>query len=82
HVKEFPAYFYQHWPKIWQQLLDGTYQPSAARRKTIPKKDGGERLLGIPNVMERLIAQAISQILTPIFDPGFSESSYGYRPKR
>jgi RNA-directed DNA polymerase len=82
HVKEFPAYFYQHWPKIWQQLLDGTYQPSAARRKTIAKKDGGERLLGIPNVMERLIAQAISQILTPIFDPEFSESSYGYRPKR
>ncbi|MFN7448550.1 MAG: hypothetical protein ACK5RF_09705 [Pirellula sp.] len=42
HVKEFPAYFYQHWPKIWQQLLNGTYQPSAARRKTIPKKDSGE----------------------------------------
>jgi RNA-directed DNA polymerase len=62
--------------------LEGTYQPSASRRHSIPKKDGGERLLSIPNVMERLIHQAISQILTPIFDPGFSESSFGYRPKR
>ena len=81
-INDFPAYFYQHWPRIWRQLLDGTYQPGASRRKSIPKKDGGERLLGIPNVMERLINQAISQVLTPIFDPGFSESSFGYRPKR
>ena len=81
-INDFPEYFYQHWPRIWRQLLDGTYQPRASRRKSIEKKDGGERLLGIPNVMERLIHQAISQILTPIFDPGFSESSYGYRPKR
>lgn len=78
-INDFPEYFYQHWPKIWRQLLDGTYQPGASRRKSIEKKDGGERLLGIPNVMERLISQAISQILTPIFDPGFSESSFGYR---
>jgi RNA-directed DNA polymerase len=81
-INDFPNHFYQHWPRIWRQLLDGTYQPRASRRKSIEKKDGGERLLGIPNVMERLISQAISQVLTPIFDPGFSESSYGYRPKR
>ena len=81
-INDFPEHFYQHWPRIWRQLLEGTYQPGASRRKSIPKKDGGERLLGIPNLMERVIHQAISQILTPIFDPGFSESSYGYRPKR
>ena len=81
-IHDFPEYFYQHWPQIRRQLLDGTYQPRPSRRKSIPKKDGGERSLGIPNVMERLISQAISQVLTPIFDPDFSESSYGYRPKR
>jgi RNA-directed DNA polymerase len=81
-INDFPEHFYQHWPTIRRQLLQGTYQPGASRRKSIAKKDGGERLLGIPNVMERLIQQAVSQILTPMFDPDFSESSYGYRPKR
>ena len=81
-INDFPEHFYQHWPTIRRQLLEGTYQPGASRRKSIPKKDGGERSLGIPNVMERLIQQAVSQILTPLFDPDFSESSYGYRPKR
>ena len=81
-LNDFPEHFYQHWPTIRRQLLEGTYQPGASRRKSIPKKDGGERNLSIPNVMERLIQQAISQILTPMFDPDFSESSYGYRPKR
>jgi RNA-directed DNA polymerase len=52
------------------------------RRKTIDKPDGGQRLLGIPNVIERLIQQAIVQVLTPIFDPHFSESSFGFRPQR
>jgi RNA-directed DNA polymerase len=81
-INDFPEHFYQNWPTIRRQLLEGTYQPGASRRKSIAKKDGGERNLSIPNVMERLIQQAISQILTPMFDPGFSESSYGYRPKR
>ena len=78
--------FYQdfciRWPIVRQQLLDGTYQPEPARRKSIPKPDGSERNLGIPNVQERLLQQAILQVLTPIFDPDFSESSFGFRPKR
>jgi RNA-directed DNA polymerase len=81
-INELPDYFYQHWPNIRRQLLEGTYDPGPARRKTIPKQDGGERNLAIPNVIERLIQQAISQVLTPIFDPDFSESSFGYRPNR
>ena len=81
-VSDFPGSFRIHWPKTRQQLLEGTYQPGAARRKSIPKEDGSERNLAIPNVMDRLIQQAILQVLTPIFDPGFSESSYGFRPKR
>ena len=81
-IDEFPGHCREHWPLIKQQLLDGTYQPSPARRKSIPKPDGSERHLGIPNVMDRLIQQAVLQILTPIFDPGFSESSFGFRPKR
>ncbi len=81
-IAEFPESFRPMWPRLRQQLLDGTYWPEAARRKVIAKPDGGERLLGIPNVQERLIQQAIQQVLTPIFDPGFSESSFGFRPKR
>ena len=77
-----PETFRDQWPTVRQQLLDGTYEPSPARRKSIPKPDGSERHLGIPNVQERLIQQAILQVLTPIFDPGFSESSFGFRPKR
>lgn len=81
-IKVFPEHFRKHWPTIRQQLLEGTYQPAPARRKSIPKPDGSERHLGIPNVQDRLIQQAILQVLTPIFDPGFSESSFGFRPKR
>jgi retron-type reverse transcriptase len=81
-LDEFEQNFRQEWPTIRQQLLDGTYQPGAARRKSIPKPDGSERHLGIPNVQERLLQQAILQVLTPIFDPEFSESSFGFRPKR
>ena len=74
--------FRDQWPTVRQQLLDGTYEPLPARRKSIPKPDGSQRDLGIPNVQERLIQQAILQVLTPIFDPGFSDSSFGFRPKR
>ena len=79
-VDDFPSHFRDHWPTTKQQLLAGTYQPGAARRKSIPKEDGSVRHLGIPNVMDRLIQQAILQVLTPIFDPHFSESSFGFRP--
>jgi RNA-directed DNA polymerase len=81
-VEDFPEWFAPRWQKIRQQLLDGTYQPSSARRVSIAKPDGGTRELGIPNVLDRLIQAAIVLVLTPIFDPEFSESSFGYRPHR
>jgi RNA-directed DNA polymerase len=81
-LEAFSESFRHQWPKVRQALLDGTYQPSPARRKAIPKPDGSFRNLGIPNVVDRLIQQAILQVLTPIFDPEFSESSFGFRPNR
>ncbi|SCW49932.1 group II intron reverse transcriptase/maturase [Paenibacillus tianmuensis] len=81
-IEQLREYIKEHWGKIRQQLLEGTYKPTGIRRVEIPKPDGGVRLLGIPTVMDRLIQQAILQVLTPIFDPEFSESSYGFRPKR
>jgi RNA-directed DNA polymerase len=81
-IKQFEGWARENWPMVRQQLLDGTYRPSPVRRKTIPKDGGGEGVLGIPNVIDRVIQQAIVQVLTPIFDPGFSESSYGFRPQR
>ena len=81
-ISDFPAWFRERWDDLRQQLLDGTYRPHPVRRKVIAKPDGGQRLLGIPNVLDRLIQQAIVQVLTPIFDPTFSDSSHGFRPKR
>ncbi len=81
-ITAFPDWFRPRWECIRQQLLDGTYQPQPVRRVSIDKPDGGKRLLGIPNLIDRLIQQAIVQILTPIFDPSFSASSFGFRPKR
>lgn len=81
-IEEFPAFAKVHWPAVRQALTDGGYRPSSVRRVLIPKSGGGERALGIPTVVDRVIQQAIAQVLTPIFDPEFSESSFGFRPKR
>jgi group II intron reverse transcriptase/maturase len=70
------------WPKLREHLLRGTYRPSPVRRVTIPKPDGGERELGLPTVTDRLIQQALLQVLQPILDPSFSEHSHGFRPGR
>ena len=64
-IEEFPAFAREHWPAIRQALLDGCYYPSPVRRVLIPKPGGGERALGIPNVVDRVIQQAISQVMTP-----------------
>jgi RNA-directed DNA polymerase len=81
-IDDFPEIFRPEWRKIKQALMDGSYTPSPVLRVEIPKQDGSKRPLGIPVVLDRLIQQSISQVLTGIFDPGFSESSYGFRPGR
>lgn len=71
-----------HWPEVKAALDAGTYRPLAVRRVEIPKPAGGTRVLGVPTALDRLIQQALSQTLTPIFDPGFADESYGFRPGR
>lgn len=78
-VREFKAHLKQHWPAIKAKLLAGKYIPQAVRRVEIPKPQGGVRMLGIPTLTDRLIQQALHQVLSPIFEAGFSESSYGFR---
>ncbi|HOV43842.1 MAG TPA: group II intron reverse transcriptase/maturase [Syntrophothermus lipocalidus] len=79
-VKALLTYLWEHWGTIKEQLLEGTYEPKRVRRAEIPKPDGGKGLLGISTALDRLIQQALLQTLTPIFDPTFSPSSYGFRP--
>ena len=81
-VEQFPDHTRELWASIRQSLLSGTYQPLPVKRVEIPKPTGGTRPLGIPTVLDRLIQQAIAQVLSPIFDPAFSESSFGFRPGR
>lgn len=81
-VKELPGYLREHWAELKEQLCQGTYQPKPVKRARIPKPGGGERELGIPTALDRFIQQAILQVLQPLWDPTFSDHSYGFRPKR
>lgn len=81
-VDELPDYLRAHWPALREHLLTGAYRPSMVKQQLIPKGNGEMRKLGIPTVLDRFIQQAILQVLQPIFDPGFSEHSHGFRPRR
>ncbi len=81
-IGDLAGYLKQHWPTIREQLLRGTYQPQPVRRVEIPKPDGGVRKLGIPTVLDRLVQQAVMQVLQRSWNPTFSTHSYGFRPKR
>src|SRR5512140_3413086 len=81
-TKELRPWLRDHWPEVRSQLDAGTYRPQPVRRVMIPKPSGGLRKLGVPAVVDRLICQAIAQVLTPIFDPSFHPHSFGFRPGR
>lgn len=81
-TEEFPEHIRPHWSKIRAKILDGRYKPSAVKRVYIPKGNGKERPLGIPTVLDRVLQQAMLQVLQPYFEPLFSEHSYGFRPGR
>ena len=81
-IPELKGYLQANWSTIKASLLEGRYQPQGVKKVKIPKPGGGERILGIPTVLDRLIQQGIHQVLSPLYDPGFSERSYGFRPGR
>lgn len=81
-VRELGPWLRDHWLEVKASLLAGTFRPSAVKRREIAKPGGGVRKLGIPTVLDRFIQQAILQVLQPLFDPTFSDHSYGYRPGR
>ena len=81
-VEAFPGHMGPHWSKVRAKVLEGRYKPAAVKRVYIPKGNGGERPLGIPAVLDRLLQQAMHQVLQPRFEPLFSEHSYGFRPGR
>lgn len=81
-TEQLNGHLLQHWPKIHAKLMAGTYTPSPVRRVEIPKPNGGTRMLGIPTVLDRFIQQMLLQAMTPIWEPRFSEHSYGFRPGR
>ena len=81
-VEDAPEWLREHKGELLESIRNGKYKPSPVRRKEIPKPDGGIRKLGIPTVIDRIIQQAIAQVLSPIYEPTFSDGSYGYRPNR
>ena len=81
-VEKLTPYLKVHWPRLRGELLESRYVPKSVRAVDIPKPGGGTRRLGVPTVLDRFVQQAVLQVLTPVFDPAFSESSFGYRPGR
>lgn len=81
-VEALLAYLERHKDRLIGSILNGSYRPKPVRRVEIPKPDGWVRLLGVPTVVDRVVQQAVAQVLTPIYEPIFSDHSYGFRPNR
>jgi group II intron reverse transcriptase/maturase len=81
-VEELEPYLIKHYRELWMSIRGGWYKPEPVKRVEIPKPDGGKRLLGVPTVIDRMVQQAIVQVVRPIFERTFSDSSYGFRPGR